>query len=135
MDVLERIDELRRRRGWSVNNLAMDAYAIHSQQSICTQGGAQTFHASRHLRGVRHHACGVFPLRRAAAGRGGDGRASAPRGKPEPRAKARPPGVFARVRKKIAARTPFFGRGRFLASAARFLRRAPQTICGARPFL
>lgn len=30
MDVLERIDELRRRRGWSVNNLAMEAMLTQS---------------------------------------------------------------------------------------------------------
>lgn len=30
MDVLERIDELRRQRGWSVNNLAMEAMLTQS---------------------------------------------------------------------------------------------------------
>lgn len=42
MEVLEKIEKLRKERGWSINNLAMEALLtqIHPEQSLRAESGA-----------------------------------------------------------------------------------------------
>ena len=97
MEVLDRIDELRKQRGWSVNNLAMEAMLTQS-----TLNNLYVRRAEPKLSTLRA-ICAAFGISLAEFFRYEElpdddtGGTSAAGGNAQPAAKARPVGVFARI--------------------------------------